>query len=104
MGDSRLIEKKVENFLKYVFNPENSFNKKILQKKKFFLLSKLVVDLFNYKNSQVCFNNISNLIILILNIYNEKFPMDNYSSLEDNSIKKYNSEFKHILKDEFLNK
>lgn len=29
--------------------------------------------------------------------------MDNYSSLEDKSLKNYNSEFKHILKDEFLN-
>jgi len=103
MGDSRVIEKKVENFLKDVFKPENSFNRKILQKRKFFLLSKLVADLFDSKNSQICFNNISNLIILILNIYNEKFPVDNYSSLEDNSLKNFNSEFKHILKDEFLN-
>ncbi len=69
MGDSRLIEKKVENLLKYIFKPENSFNRRRLQKRKFFLLSKLVADLFKSKNSQVCFNNISNLIILFLNIY-----------------------------------
>jgi len=103
MGDSRLIEKKVENFLKYVFKPENSFNRKKLQKRKFFFLSKLVADLFNSKNSQICFNNISNLIILILNIYNEKFPVDDYSSKEDNSLKNFNSECKHFLKYEFFN-
>ena len=80
---------------------ENPFNKKILQRKKFALLSKLVADLFDNKNSRVCFSNISNLIILILNIYNEKFPVDNYSLEEENSKNRINSEYKDILKQEF---
>jgi hypothetical protein len=100
--NSRTIEKKVENLLQKVFKPEIPSNIKTLQKKKFVLLSKLVADLFNNKNSQVCFNNISNLIILILNIYNEKFPIDKYSLTEENSKKKFNSKRKHILKEEFL--
>jgi len=100
--NSRTIEKKVENFLQNVFKPETPSNKKILQRKKFLLLSKLVSDLFDNKNSQVCFNNISNLIILILNIYNEKFPVDTYSLVEENSKKEINSKYKHILKEEFL--
>ena len=100
--NSRTIEKKVENFLQNVFKPETSSNKKALQRKKFVFLSKLVSDLFDNKNSQVCFNSISNLIILILNIYNEKFPIDKYSFREENSKNKCDSKYKHILKEEFL--
>ncbi|MEE9379715.1 MAG: hypothetical protein V3V33_16945 [Candidatus Lokiarchaeia archaeon] len=102
--NSLTIEKKVEDFLKNVFKPETIFNKKALQRKKFILLSKLVADLFKNKNSQVCFNNISSLVILILNIYNEKFPVDIYSNFEENSLKRFNSKYKHILREEFLKK
>lgn len=100
--NSLTIEKKVEDFLKNVFKSETIFNRKALQRKKFMLLSKLVADLFKSKNSQVCFNNISSLIILILNIYNEKFPVDIYSNLKENSLKRFSSKYKHILKEEFL--
>ena len=102
--NSLIIEKKVEDFLKNIFKSETKVNKKALQRKKFILLSKLVADLFKSKNSQVCFNNISSLVILILNIYNEKFPVDIYSNLEENSLKRFNSKYKHILKEEFLKK
>ena len=102
--NSLTIERKVEDFLRNIFKSETVFNKKYLQRKKFVLLSKLVADLFNSKNSQVCFNNISSLIVLILNIYNEKFPVDIYSNLEENSLKRFNSKYKHILKEEFLMK
>jgi hypothetical protein len=101
--NSRLLERKVENLLKHILKPENSFNKKKIQKKKFILLSKLVTDLFNNKNSRIWFNNISSLIILILNIYNEKFPLDMHSSKEENPLKRFNSDYKQILKEEFLN-
>ena len=74
--NSRNIEKQVEDFLNNSFNTEDYFINSEVQKKRFVLLSKLVADLFNYKNSSVCFHNISNLIVLILNIYNEKFPVD----------------------------
>lgn len=102
--NSLTIEKKVEDFLKNIFKSETKVNKKALQRKKFILLSKLVADLFKNKNSQVCFNNISSLVILILNIYNEKFPVDIYSNSEENSLKRFNSKYKHILKEEFLMK
>jgi hypothetical protein len=98
--NSRIIEKKVENFLYKVLIQETPSNKKTLQRKKFILLSKLVADLFNTRNSQVCFNNISSLIILVLNLYNEKFPVDVYSLERENSMKE--SRFKHILKGEFM--
>ena len=100
--NSLIIEKKVEDFLKNIFKSETKVNKRALQRKKFLLLSKLVADLFKSKNSQVCFNNISSLVILILNIYNENFPVDIYSNLEENSLKRFNSKYKHILKEEFL--
>lgn len=72
-------------------------------KKEVFLLSKLVADLFKSKNSRVCFKNISSLIILILNIYNEKFPLDKYSKKEKNALNRFNSDYKQILKEDFLN-
>ena len=100
--NSKIIERKVENFLSKIFRPNDSLNKECYQKKKFILLSKLVADLFNSKNSQVCFNNISNLIILILNIYNDQFPVDIYSGVKDNTLKKCSSKYKKILKEEFL--
>jgi len=100
--NSKIIERKVEKFLSNIFKPNNSLNKDSYQKRKFILLSNLVADLFNSKNSRVCFNNVSSLIILILNIYNEQFPVDIYSEVEDNSLKKFNSKYKQILKEEFL--
>ena len=51
--NSRTIEKKVESFLQNIFKPETPSNKRILQRKKFILLSKLVADLFKNKNSQI---------------------------------------------------
>ena len=99
--NSRLIEKKVEYFFESIFKPENSSNKRLLQKKKFILLSKLVADLFNCRNSNICFNNISNLIILILSVYNEKFQIDIYSSIKENPLKENDPDYKRILKEEF---
>ncbi|KKK96226.1 hypothetical protein LCGC14_2664890, partial [marine sediment metagenome] len=96
---SQKIEKKVEGFLKTFLKPYNPSNKRILQKKKFILLSKLIADLFKSKNSKICFNNISNLIILILNIYNEKFPVDIYSYQKENSRKTVSSKTLNCYKD-----
>ena len=70
--NSSSIEKQVEDFLENSFGTDDYFFDSEIQKKRFFLLSKLDAGLFNCKNSTVCFHNISNLIILILNIYNEK--------------------------------
>ncbi len=100
--NSRTIEKQVEDFLNNSFNTEDYFINSEIQKKRFVLLSKLVADLFYYKNSSVCFHNISNLIVLILNIYNEKFPVDRYSNGRTDSIKKSNNNFKRIIKENLL--
>ncbi|MFX0004083.1 MAG: hypothetical protein ACFE9C_16635 [Candidatus Hodarchaeota archaeon] len=100
--NSRAIERKVEHFLQNVFKQETPSNKKQLQRKKFILLSKIIADLFDKKNSQVCFSSISNLIILVLNVYNEKFPLDIYSPEKKDLTQESNSKCKHILKEEFL--
>jgi len=99
---SNSIEKQVEDFLENSFGTDDYFFDSEIQKKRFVLLSKLVADLFNCKNSTVCFHNISNLIILILNIYNEKFPVDVYSNGKICRIKKPNSKLKHIIKENLL--
>ena len=97
--NSNSIEKKVEDFLENSFCAEEYIFDDKIQKKRFSLLSKLVADLFNCKNSSICYHNISNLIILILNIYNEKFPIDIYSNDNRSLIRKPNSKLKHILKE-----
>ena len=100
--NSSTIEKQVEDFLTDSFNTEDYFIHSETQKKRFILLSRLVADLFNCKNSAVCFHNISNLIVLILNIYNERFPVDMYSNGRIESIKKGSSSFKRIIKENLL--
>jgi hypothetical protein len=101
-ANSRNIEKRVEDFLDNAFNTEDYFINGEIQKKRFVLLSKLVTDLFHCKNSAACVQNVSSLIVLILNIYNEKFPVDIYSNGRANSIKNRNNTFKRILKDNLL--
>jgi hypothetical protein len=102
MLDSQLIERKVEDFLADIFKPEQASNERLLQKKKFVLLSKLIADLFNCNNLPDCFRNVSNLIVLILNIYNEKFPVDIYSCEQEYVGNKLDAKCKNLMKQEFL--
>lgn len=99
---SRSIEKQVEEFLENSFGANDYFLDSRVQKKRFGLLSKLVADLFNCRNSRICFQNVSNLIILILSIYNEKFPVDIYFNDKMGRTKKPNSKSKQILKENLL--
>jgi len=102
--NSQLIEKKVEVLLEKILKPEGSQNKRRIQRIKFRLLSKLVADLFNNKDSRECFHNISNLIILILNLYKDTFPVDIFPNKEKEIEAKLTTKYKHILKQEFLMK
>lgn len=99
---SNSIEKQVEEFLENSYYSEDTVFNEEIQKKRFSLLSRLVDDLFNCNNSIICFHNISNLIILILNIYNEKFPIDVYSNGKKSLIQKPDPELKRILKENLL--
>jgi len=100
--NSKTIEERVEDFLDNSFNTEDCFNNTEVQKKRFALLSNLVADLFNCKNSATCVHNISNLIILILNIYNEKFPVDLYTNGKTDPLKKSGNDFKRIIKENLV--
>ena len=104
MLNSRSIEEQVENFLKNSFNHEDYVFDCEIQKQRFNLLSKLVADLFDCRNSIICYQNLSNLIILLLNIYNEKYPVDIYSTRKINSDEDCHLQLKNILKREFLTK
>jgi len=102
--NSQLLEKKVEDLLEKILKPEESQNKRRIQRIKFRLLSKLVADLFNNKDSKVCYHNISNLIILMLNLYKDTFPVDIFANKEKDIQVKATTKHKHILKQEFLMK
>ncbi|MEJ2250511.1 MAG: hypothetical protein P8Y70_15825 [Candidatus Lokiarchaeota archaeon] len=71
-----------------------------VQKKKFQILSKLVSDLFKYRDSTKCIKTISNLIITTLISFEETHDVDCYSENGssfnelDNNFKR---EGKHIL-------
>ena len=96
--NSRSIKKRVEDFLEKTFAEDNYHFDTKVQRKKFKLLSTLVADLFNCKNSTVCFQNVSSFIILILNIYCGKVPVNVYSNKAKFSRKKLPSTVKHVLK------
>jgi len=102
--NSQLLEKKVEDLLENILKPEESENKRRIQRIKFRLLSKLVADLFDNKDSRECFHNISNLIILMLNLYKDTFPVDIFLNKEKEREVKSTTKHKQILKQEFLMK
>ncbi|MFX1321638.1 MAG: hypothetical protein ACFFAQ_08340 [Promethearchaeota archaeon] len=102
--NSQLLEKKVEGLLENILKPEESENKRRIQRIKFRLLSKLVADLFDNKDSRECFHNISNLIILMLNLYKDTFPVDIFLNKEKEREVKSTTKHKQILKQEFLMK
>ncbi|TXT55563.1 MAG: hypothetical protein BAJALOKI2v1_650011 [Promethearchaeota archaeon] len=79
----------------------NTPDKTEQQKLSYELLSKLVRDLFKYKNSDLCYKTISNLIIVSLMMFNNDYPLDIYElMIEDTKIQKDDGEYKKILKDE----
>ncbi|MFX1316309.1 MAG: hypothetical protein ACFE9T_10630 [Promethearchaeota archaeon] len=102
--NSNLIEKKVEDLLEKILKPEESQTKRNIQRIKFRLISKLVADLFDHKNSKDCFHNISNLIILVLSIYNDTYPIDSFSDEKMDLEEKPTTKHENILKQEFLAK
>jgi len=72
------------------------------QKFKFEFISDLFSKLFKYKNSKTVYTNISSLIILSLTAFSNEFPIDIYSGFEEKNINEVSSEFKKILKQEFV--
>ncbi|MFO7797330.1 MAG: hypothetical protein ACQERB_09420 [Promethearchaeati archaeon] len=75
-------------------------NKRIKQKKKFELVSKLVDDLFKYKERTGCYSTISNLIISALLSTDYECPIDIYDN--NGCLDERDLEFKKILQCEIF--
>ena len=63
-----------------------------IQKRRFEILSKLVSDLFKYRNSRKCIKTISNLIITTLLTFEDNDSVDFYS--EGNRMENLDEDFK----------
>ncbi|MHA1804016.1 MAG: hypothetical protein ACTSU4_05720 [Promethearchaeota archaeon] len=73
--------------------------KEYLQKIKYKLLSRLTCKLFLYKNSPSKYKTISNLIILVLDLF-EDYPVDLFSDLKDMAPFSNKSKLNEILLNE----
>jgi len=74
------MNKDYQKLLEKIYNltelPENGE----IQRKKFNLLSKLILDLCEKRKSINNVKEISSFLVLLLNIYKKKYPLDTYSS------------------------
>lgn len=75
-----------------------------IQKKKFLLLTELLLKLCTTRNIRSNFKNLTSLILLFLNIYKKNYPVDVYSKgTKKNLLGEQESlKFKSILKQEFV--
>ena len=75
-----------------------------LQKKKFLLLTELLLKLCTTRNIRTNFKNLTSLILLFLNIYKKNYPVDIYSKDTNKKLldEQENLKFKRILKQELL--
>jgi hypothetical protein len=97
---------KVEKYLKLLelhnkMQKLSQLDKPKFEKCKFYLISKLVKELFKHKNSRDCFVNISNLIITFLNAFEDRYSIDiysDYNNTESNTDYEY---YRNILKSAF---
>jgi len=73
-----------------------------IQKKKFLLLTELLLKLCTTRNIRSNFKNLTSLILLFLNIYKKNYPVDVYSNgTKKNLLGEQESlKFKSILKQE----
>ncbi|MFX1383118.1 MAG: hypothetical protein ACFFBP_11810 [Promethearchaeota archaeon] len=96
-----------EYFYEFIENDINKLNKqneKDLQKKKFQLISKLIENLYQHKNSREHFNLISNQLILLLTLSHQKKPFDIFFEEEEDYIKNASDIFGDILRSELAGK
>jgi len=76
-------------------------NKKVKERKRFELISKLVNDLFKYKDRKGCYDTISSLIISTLISSEEDCPIDIYDS-DDELFDDMDYDCKKILESELF--
>ncbi len=90
------IEKEISNI--------NKQEQKSLQREKFKLISRLIDDLYQNKNSKEFFNQVSNQLILLLTLSNQKKPFDFCIEENKDHIKNNRNIFGKILKNELVSK
>jgi len=75
-----------------------------IQKKKFLLLSELLLKLCTTRDMRSNFKNLTSLILLFLNIYKKNYPVDIYSKETKKKLltEQENLKIKSILKQELL--
>jgi len=75
-----------------------------IQKKKFLLLSELLLKLCTTRDMRSNFKNLTSLILLFLNIYKKNYPVDIYSKETKKNLltEQENLKIKSILKQELL--
>ena len=75
-----------------------------IQKKKFLILTELLLKLCTTRNIKSNFKNLTSLILLFLNIYKKNYPVDVYSKGTNKNLlgEQESLKFKSILKQEFV--
>jgi len=75
-----------------------------IQKKKFLLLTELLLKLCTTRNIRSNFKNLTSLILLFLNIYKKNYPVDIYSKGTKKNLldEQKNLKFKNILRQELF--
>lgn len=96
------IKNSNENFLKNCLTLEESLNlaKRETQKDKFLVISRLISDLFEYRDKE-SYIGISNALISFLSLSNKKHTKTNYINTKKLSFDELDPEFKKIMMDEF---
>ena len=69
----------LEKILTFADLPDNGD----IQRKKFSLLTELILKLCNNKNYKANFKNVSSLILLFLNFYKKNYPIDIFSKIKN---------------------
>ena len=75
-----------------------------IQKKRFLLLTELLLKLCTTRNIRSNFKNLTSLILLFLNIYKKNYPVDIYSKGTKKNLldEQENLKFKSILRQELF--
>lgn len=92
-----------KELLEKIYNLTEQHENEQIQRKKFELLSFLLSELCKNQSSKKKITDLSSFIVLLLNIYKRRYPLDRYSTKDEKSIDKTKSnKTKHrILEKEF---
>ena len=83
------------------FHELDKLDNQKIQKCKYILISELVYELFENRNCQNCYINISNLIILFLTAFEKNYPIDIFTEYHEIKSREIDADRRAILKEEF---